>query len=44
MQGYTYEELQNTITNFILDLCLMCNALQELSGLILDFQEHDIDL
>ena len=42
----TYEGLQRKITSteFVLDLGLMCDALQELSELSLDLQEHNMDL
>jgi len=42
----TYEGLQRKITSteFVLDLRLMCDALQELSELSLDLQERDMNL
>ena len=42
----TYEGLQRKITSteFVLDLGLMCDALQELSELSLDLQERNMDL
>jgi len=42
----TYEGLKKKITSteFIMDLGLMCDALQELSELSLDLQERNIDL
>src|SRR5215469_7994843 len=41
-----YEGLQRKITSteFLLDLGLMCDALQELSELSLDLQERNIDI
>jgi hypothetical protein len=41
-----YEGLHRKITSveFLLDLGLMCDALQELSELSLDLQERDMDL
>jgi hypothetical protein len=45
-ENCTYEELHRNITSvgFILDLGLICDALQELSQLSLDLQERNIDL
>jgi hypothetical protein len=42
----TYQGLLKKITSveFVLDLGLMCDALQELSELSLDLQHRDIDL
>jgi len=43
---YTYDGLLRKITSteFVLDLALMCDALQELAGLSLDLQDRKLDL